>query len=1110
MQASNNILINKLESFIKKHYQNQLLKGAIISLSLILIALFVLSFAEFYGRFSTNIRTPLFYIYLTTCIAVLVWYVIRPILGLINLNRKFGINEASIAIGNHFPEVKDKLLNTLQLQEELTSSGNSLLAASIDQKTRQLSPIPFTKAIPYKKNLKYVKYGLLPAFALLFILLVSPGFKQSANRVVSYNKHFEIEAPFQFITDLNQQDFIQNQNVAIPLSLEGDKIPQDAYVHIGEQRYKMKGEGAGTFSFELKNLQKSTDVYFEAAGFTSKLYPIDILLKPSLLGYSATLNYPSYLGLTNEKIKNIGELTVPEGTTITWNFNTRNVDKLFVLPEKYELEQNNGKAVFKKRFRKSQLLVVKTSNNEVKNGDSVYYKVNTIPDAFPQISVVKQKDSLSNKILYFLGDVTDDHGFSKLVFNYTFNKSKDKTKLGKTERVPIALKNGLSQQGFYHYWNLNALSISPEDEISYFFTVWDNDGVNGSKSAKTPTSTYKAPSIEQIKEETEKANEKIKSSLAGAQAQASEMQKEVQGLEKMLTEKKTLDWNDKKKIEDLLEKHKELQNEIQKSIDQNLEKNFKQEEFNQMDEEMLEKQKQLEELLDEVMDEETKKLMEEIQKLLEENKTDKLQKALDKFEFSQKELSKEMDRMLELFKELELEKKLKETIDNLNELAKKQKDLADKTKNKKGDSESLKKDQDEIKKEFDKAKEDLKDLKKKDSELETPLGLKDKKEMQESIDKKMQDGKNDLDKGKNKDASEDMQDAADEMQEMAAQMQQEMEEAYEEQQMEDYNNLRQILENLVQLSFNQEEVIEGFKKNKNYSPKYIELRQFQRKIKDDTRIVEDSLLALSKRNLQIKNFVNTEIARVNDNIDKSLKYLGERYTNNALVHQQYAMTGYNNLALMLSDALKQMQQQMKASKSKGKKSKGKPKGSCDNPGQKNSKKQGKPNMGTVKKMQQDLAKQLKDLQNGSQKGQKTSNKQFAMMAAKQAAIRKQLRDLERQLNKEGKGKSLGDLKRTQDLMDDLEKDLYFKRINPQTFKKLNTIEIKLSEHEKAQKEQEQDNKRTSNEGQEMQRDIPPSIKKYLEEKKKETELLKSVSPELQPYYKKKVKEYFGS
>ncbi len=46
------------------------------------------------------------------------------------------------------------------------------------------------------------------------------------------------------------------------------------------------------------------------------------------------------------------------------------------------------------------------------------------------IDVEQKNDSLSNKIFYFLGDISDDHGFTKLDFNYRFVKSKDENKVG--------------------------------------------------------------------------------------------------------------------------------------------------------------------------------------------------------------------------------------------------------------------------------------------------------------------------------------------------------------------------------------------------------------------------------------------------------------------------------------------------------------------------------------------------------------------------------------------------------------------------------------------------------------------------------------------------------
>jgi hypothetical protein len=1103
-----NALIERLETFIKKYYQNQLLKGAILSISLMAILFFAISFFEYWGRFSISTRTSLFFIFLALCIAVLTWYIIRPTLGLVNVRRQFGIREASLLIGNHFPEVKDKLLNTLQLQESAKNADNSLLIASIEQRTAELKPIPFSNAIPFKENIKYVKFAFLPAIALVFILLVSPGFKKSSERFVHFGKHFEIEAPFTFTSNIQNLNAIQNQTIDIPLSIEGDKIPQDAYIHIGNQRYKMQGITNGKFSYTFSNIQKSERIFFEAGGFNSKEYHVAVLLKPSIVGYSATITYPAYLGLPSETVRNIGELNVPQGTVIQWNFNTKNVKGLLIAPEGSTLKLASNKISFARKFMKSTVLKVNTLNEDVAQGDSILYQINVIPDEYPQIAVEKREDSLSQKIYYFLGDISDDHGFSKLTFHYQFTKSSKAENKEKSGVMPVGLTKNITRQNFYHYWNLNLVDVQADDEIEYFFTVWDNDGVNGAKATKSEVRTYKAPSLKELKEKTEEANKEIKSAMAGAQADAKQMEKEINSIEKMLTEKKNLDWNDKKKIQDLLDKQKELEQKIKNSFNKNLEKNLKEEEFNPIQEDLLQKQKELEKLMDQVLDEDTRKLMEKIEKLLQENRKDELKEALDQFKFNEKEMSKEMDRMLELFKELELEKKLNETINKLNELAQKEKELSDKSEKEKGKNDDLAKEQEKIKKEFEEVKKDLQDIQKKNENLESPMDLPPKDEKAQKASDKLNEAQQKQGKGKNKEAAEDMDDAAEEMKEMAEEMQEEMEEAMEEQQEEDYNNLRQILENLVQLSFNQEKVMSGFKENQNYSPKYIELRQSQRKIKDETKMVEDSLLALSKRNIQIQSFVNEEIAKVNQNLDKSLTYLGERTTDYALVHQQYAMTGYNNLALMLTESLKQMQEQMKAQKQ----NKGKPKSECKKPGgNPKDAKNKKPNANAIKKMQDDLAKQMKQLEEGQKQGKgKPGSKEFAEMAAQQAAIRQKLQDLKRQLDKEGKGGSLGNLKKTEDLMDEIEKDLYYKKLNAETFKKLDLLQIKLSEHEKAEQEQEQDNKRTSKQGQDSPRPIPPSIQKYLNEKKKETELLKSVSPELQPYYQGKVKQYFGN
>ena len=118
---------------------------------------------------------------------------------------------------------------------------------------------------------------------------------------------------------------------------------------------------------------------------------------------------------------------------------------------------------------------------------------------------------------------------------------------------------------------------------------------------------------------------------------------------------------------------------------------------------------------------------------------------------------------------------------------------------------------------------------------------------------------------------------------------------------EDMETLRKILENLVTLSFDQEELMQHAKNTPRNSAEFIKIVQEQNKLADDSQIIEDSLLALSKRVIQIQATINREVAAINNNMNKATKELEERKVEKAVERQQFVMTSTNNLALLLSE-----------------------------------------------------------------------------------------------------------------------------------------------------------------------------------------------------------------
>ena len=68
-------------------------------------------------------------------------------------------------------------------------------------------------------------------------------------------------------------------------------------------------------------------------------------------------------------------------------------------------------------------------------------------------------------------------------------------------------------QPYYYFLDASRFDVLPGDKIEYYFEVWDNDGVTGSKSAKTQTMLFKAPTIDELNQATDKNNSEIKKDL---------------------------------------------------------------------------------------------------------------------------------------------------------------------------------------------------------------------------------------------------------------------------------------------------------------------------------------------------------------------------------------------------------------------------------------------------------------------------------------------------------------------------------------------------------------------------------------------------------------------
>ena len=1111
-------LLNQIDAFIRKYYKNELIKGSLFFGIILLLSFLFTTSIEFIGRFGSFTRGILLLTFITLNIIVLTKYFLIPLTRIYSFGRKINHLQAAEIIGEFFPEISDRLKNTLQLNNELEKNeGNiELLRASVSQRSKNLNIISFSSAINYSENKKYLKY-ILPLF-LVFILIaifIPSLIIQGTKRVINYSKEYKELAPFQFLVNTDKLDIEEGEDAEINLILKGPVLPETVYLVCENGTFLMKKIARNSYQSWIKKPKRNKVFFFKANDFVSKNFLLNVTGKSVLGKLQATLSYPKYLGKEVDLINNVSDLTVPEGTTISWSVFTKNTKntQVFWNNEKKTFTTQGFK--FEKKIMNDVSLFFKLSNRFKEKTDSSKHAISVIKDAFPNIQASEQKDSVSNGLSYFNGEVSDDYGLKNLLFVYTLIHE-DGTK--KSTQLSVRPVSG-NQVPFDFAVDFRKEDVKLNDRIEYYFVVYDNDGVNGSKSSRTQTQTYRLPGLEELNDKRTEDQEKTKEDLSKLLEKTKEFQKNIEKLKKEALNSKSSDWNKMNKLNQLKEEQKSIIESLEKAKDEMKQSVEEKNQLSETDKEILEKQEMIDKLLEELMDDELKKLLDELEKLMEQNKKEEIKDKFDELKESSEDMKKQLDRSLEMLKKLQVNEKIDDIEKELQALAKEQEELKKAIEENKERKEGALNKQEDINKKFDKIKEDLNTLKELNKKLDKPmdLGAPDLSEQQISDD--LQDSKEFLSEGKNKQAGDKQKSAADEMKELAEQLDQKQKEANKKQDEEDFDALRAILENLMTLSFDQEKLMQSFARVKTGDPAYLQYGRRQRRIIDDTRLVKDSLMALAKRQPKIATFIDKELQSIFSNHTLAIENIDDRNKRALNQHQQSTMTSYNNLALLLNEALESMQSEMKANQ---------PGGSCDNPGKGRPKPGSSPSQGDMKEM---LKKQLEQMQKSMKEGGKKpgekpgeglgkkpgqggegglglGNKEIAKMAAEQSAIRRRLEELRSKLNKDGKG--LGNkLNPLLKELEDQERSLINKNSDKEIINRQKNILTRLLESEKALMERGFEEKRESKSGKDDNSGNKIRIDEYKKQKLNQLELLRSIDPTYRRYYKEKASQYFN-
>ncbi|MDP2337749.1 MAG: hypothetical protein Q8N05_15150 [Bacteroidota bacterium] len=1080
--------IDKLNAYIRKFYLYQLVRGLILFVLLLIVYFSLIAGLEYFNYFDPKIKLVLVISTLLLILFIFVYFLIIPVIKLLGIGKRLTYYDVSSLLRKYYPEIKDKLINIVELANEYDSIYSSdLKKASIDQKIEELKIFSFSKAIRFK-DLKLI-FGILLLVIFIFsaAFIEAPDFfTESSVRLVRFHQKFDKPAPFTFELLNTDLEIITGESIELKLSCKGKEIPDMMYINISGNNFLMKNEEE-LFKYTIENINSSISIFFTDKKYVSENYRIKVLNKPFISSFNVEIQPPSYTNLSTETLQNIGDLKIVSGTKVKWILKTVDTDSLVMLMN------DSTRIVGKKTGDSFEILKtiyndveyrIAIQNSKLNDANNLVYRIQTISDLFPEIRVAQIRDSVDFKIFHFKGNIVDDYGFSKLDLNINTE--------GKDSVIHLPFTPFFLNQDFYYSLNFDSF-VNYGKSFKYYFSVSDNDYINHFKRTISETFTFSFPDYKEIIEK-ENSDQSSMDHLFQKSAKLTEdIQKEFEILKMKQINSDLSEWEKFQTVKDIMSKKNELENILKQISQQNKDANNFQNSFSEDKSEILKKQEQIEKLLNEVMSDELKKLFEEFNELAKQFDSKKFDQLSKEMESSLGNLSKQLDKNMQLLKKMKVEQKVDRVIQQLKKLSDSEKTLLEKIE-KRSDLIQINTEERDNQSLLNNLKNDYNGALELNKTLEKPMNLFDFDNefsvIKDNYSKIIEDSA----KGNKRKTSAEIENNRKSLDQLVFEMDQMLKNNKKKQNKANIEDLKQILDNLIFVSFDQEKLLKKLTSVDFNNPMINDLKIKQMNLQGQVVFIKDSLYSLSKRTPEISSVINKEMLAFETSTNSAFDNLESGNIGGTRMYQQYGITAANNLALFLSEALENIKKQEKE---------GQPgDGDCDKPGGKGS----KPGMKSLKDSQGSIKDQLQQMIDQMKKGDMGKmSKSIGQTIAQQEIMQQLIRDM---MNGSTVGSKAKDqLKAVDQLLEQSRKDLINRNINSELINRQNLILSKLLDAEKSEIERDYEDKRESKTAIDIQKGNPEGYFEYKNKLKNESEIIKRSNYKLRSFYDQKYNSF---
>ena len=1110
-------ILTRLDAVRRREQSAAAVRGALIT-AFVLLAVFLTALAiEEVFHLGVVLRAVLTWGILVLAVGLLVRLVLLPVLRRSGILPS-GTDEATAArVGSAFPQVRDRLVNLLQLSRERTWMryySAELIDASFEDLRRDIEPLDFSSIINFAGSRRAGRLlGVAIGIAILLFVLFPTPFFGSAYRLWHYDQTFAAPAPFSLVVEPGNREVVKGGNVTVVVRVEGAQ-PQGIVLasrpeeQIAFEEQKLQPLSPGVYTHAFAGLRVSTVYYAYAGDVRSDQFTLRVVDRPMVKLLRVHLDYPRYAKLPARQLDdNVGDVTALKGTVVSFSIESNKTlsGACIVFSDSAfdRLQTDGGRASGRtvlSRERSYHLILTDAAGTS--SVDPVEYAMKIVPDAYPTVSILvpgTDLDVAGNAGLAMVFRISDDYGFSRLRLASKLVQSRYEKPPEQFSFVDVPLPTAVGTEGTVSYtWPVEELRLVPEDVISYYAEVFDNDNVSGPKSAVSEMFSIRMPSLQEVFKDVDEGHQASLETMQKALKDAQDARKNLDDLQHDLKKnQQKMDWQDKKKAEDLVRKYQEIQksmDEVRNTVDRMMEEMQK----NQvLSKETLDKYQELQHLLEELSTPEFREAMKKLEDAMSQMNPEALKQAMQQFNFTEENFRKSIERTMNLLKRVQIEQKVDEAVKRAEALEKKQTELREETaKTSPADSASLNtlaREQKDLKKDLGDLQQQLAELQKKMEEFSQEMPLSEMEKIADSLQnsrlpEQMDQIAQQMEQQQTEGAMQNQQAAARTMASLMQQLQQMKKDMLQNQQQKIAGEMRRTEQDLLDLSKRQEDLKNESQALDQNSRRFRELSESQMDVMNDLGNLANRLSGLSQKTFGVTPEMGKSIGDAMRKMDGAMQSLDQRSGSSASQQQSGAMASLNEAAQMVADALNAMMQ-----------------GGG----------QGLGMAGFMQRLQQMSMTQQK-INQGTREGGGLTQEEAARMgrlAGEQGMVRKSLEELHKEAAAAGQlSKILGDLNSIAQEMREVQTDLAQGNVNPGTLQKEDRILSRLLDSQKSMQERDFEKRRKSESGTTVARTGPGAVDLSKQEDKNRLrrDLLKALEEGYSRDYQELIKQYFES